>query len=277
MKKRRSQSAFTLLELLVSLAVVVLLALMLVQIVGWVSQSWVRGQQVKENMGKGRLALDLMARDLKLGIFRPDLGAFVDAAGTPSGVSGNGNYCFFTAVTADGKRQVSLVNFRRSAEGQLLRESLAVDWAGNPTPVISFGDRKIPAMANIGAQGSPGELVNGTLGFSMYFINAKADGSGRTITPDYQDNATLRTEAVGIGLVVMDERAQRVLERTGRLGAILSDPRWAPPADLSQGLRGYWLQQVESLRSGTDLPQDVRTGLHVFESVVPLPPTVALQ
>jgi hypothetical protein len=71
--------------------------------------------------------------------------------------------------------------------------------------------------------------------------------------------------------VVIDERAQRVLQSQGKLDTVLNDSRWAPPTDLSKGLRGYWKKQVDNFVAGSGVPNEVRTGLHVFESVIPLP------
>lgn len=265
----RRRRGFSILELLVAFSVVAVLTLLLSQVVSWVSQSWTRGQQLKNNLGKGRVAMDLITRDLKLGVFRPDLGAFVDAGGAPS--PHGGDYCFFAALTTDGQRGLSLVNFRREDDGTLIRQALPVGWDPAQPPSITFGATRIPEMDRIDSAGTSAELANGVLAFRMYFVNVSADGATRTVEATYANDAAKRSEAIGIGMVVMDERAQRLLENQGKLNTVLNDPRWTPPSDLSKGLRGYWKQQADSFLAGADVPNEVRTGLHVFESVIPLP------
>ncbi|HSI87023.1 MAG: PilW family protein [Candidatus Methylacidiphilales bacterium] len=264
----KTKKAFTLVEMLVSLTIMSMMSLLFVQIISSVESTWAKGRQLANNMGKGRLALDIISRDLQTGVFRPDLGAFAMQNGTPSPQSLN--FCFFTSRSADSDRALSLVNYRLSSNAVLLRESMPVSWNNGSPLKITFGTNSIPQMATIATDGSATDLATGVLAFRMYFVNTRADGLGRTISLNYVNTSTLQTKAVGVAIVVVDEQTRKALESQSKLSALLA-AGWEPPADLNRGLAKHWQAVLDNfLLSNPGLPSGIRSGVRVFECVVPV-------
>lgn len=272
MKKIR---AFTLVEMLAAMAVLSVLMVLFAQVVGWTAKSWSSGKQMADNLGKARSALDVISRDLQMGIFRSDAGAFTDATGAavPTAGPAPSNYCFYTARSGGTTRAVSLVNYHLvkgsgTESITLERQILPMSWSGNQ---IGFGSTGIPQMANI-TTGKSTELAAGVLAFRMYFINQDTSGF-RSVASVYSNSATKKTVAIGVALVAVDEIAQKQLVATGKLDDLITALTWEMPTDLDKGLGASWQSRLDNFLKGSSsasYPEGIRTGIRVFETVVPI-------
>ncbi|GAT32190.1 Verru_Chthon cassette protein C [Terrimicrobium sacchariphilum] len=272
--KRRSRSrvgAFTLVELLVAMAVISVMAVLFLQMISWTSKSWAEGRQLADNLGKSRAAFDIITRDVQAGILRPDLGGFVSVdSSVPK------NFCLYVARGGRGDRSISIVRYRIGANATLLRQTLPIDWDGSNSGNMAFGTTTIPSASDLDSKGSSTELVTGVVAFGIYFLNSGPKGDSPVIENSYTNSAQSSSRALGICMIVLDERTEKLLASQGRLDAFLSSSAWNEPGSLSRGLRAHWQAAIDSFLSGPEganLPQNVRTGIRVFETVVPLPNT----
>lgn len=85
----RRLAAFTLVEILVAVAILALLVVLLASLLGGVNRAWISGEQQVETFQDGRAILDLMSRDLAQAIISPSL-QMVQNANLPSTASERG-------------------------------------------------------------------------------------------------------------------------------------------------------------------------------------------
>ncbi len=131
----RKPGAFSLVELLVAMVVLTLLVLILAQIMGLASLSWLMGKQRINNLTKARVFLDLIAHDVQDGVFRPDLAAFLDQSGATVSMSST-SYAFYSKRPGGGARSIALLNYKLSQSStsySLMRGALPIGWT-NPPP-----------------------------------------------------------------------------------------------------------------------------------------------
>lgn len=272
---RGTKNGFTLVELLVSMAIMITVLLLFARIITWVTDGWARGNQLADNLGKGRAAIDLITRDLQMGVFRPDLGAFTTQTGSAS--TTGSNYCFFVARNGGGDRPLTLVNYYVDGNATLERQVAPVSWA-NPAanPCITFGTNSIPQVAALASGSNTSELVTGVIAFQMYFVNSGSSGATSTYSTTFSNTAAQRTQGVGVAMILVDDKTQALLVALGKFQSLLQ-AGWGPPPDLnaSHGLAQYWNQKVTGFfqNSGSGYPAMARSGIHVFESVVLLQTT----
>lgn len=263
--------AFTLIEMLVAMVVVSIIALLFLQMISWTVKGWAEGRQLADNLGKSRAAFDIITRDVQAGILRPDLGGFVS---TDSSVPAN--FCLYVARGGRGDRAISLVRYRLGNNATLERQTLPIDWDGLNSGRMAFGTNGIPSASDLDSEGSSTELVTGVVAFGIYFLNSGPKGDSPVIQDTYTNGAQSSSRALGICMVVLDERTEKLLASQGSLNDFLASPAWGKPGSLSRGLRAHWQAAIDSFLGGPDganLPQNIRTGIRVFETVVPIPNT----
>jgi len=245
----RRRRAFTLIELLVATAVLAMMAVLLVQVLSAASQTWQSGQARANNFAKGRSMLDLLARDLQSGIYRTDLPAFPN--GTASfytmrqGFSGGG----------DPVRSVSWTQYDLGAATNtvLQRADLAMNWSNTP----AFGQMTAPTGA------TPRDTAPGVVGFTIQFVYP----DGRLST-NY--DAADRPRAASIGLAVIDDKTLERLSETPAKIATLRNG-FATSVSGTNSLKADWENHLKTGVNWSDYPNNLATGLKIFERYVPLP------
>ncbi len=248
--------AFTLIELLTALCVLALLILLMNQMWSAAGASAQEGKRRIDNFSKARSTLDVFSRDVRAGIFRPDLAAFVNDTGAPA-IS---LYTQRPGVGAD-VRNISLVVYQIDKDkARLRRGAMPILW-NDATDKISFGNtNNLPMLANV----VPEDVVNGVLRLGVYFI----DNSGG-ISKNYSD----KTRAVGITLATVDEDALKVLspDQLKKLTAIDQALPDDPSLNPSQTLKSFWEGKLASSDFFDGYPSQLRSGLRIFERYVMLP------
>jgi len=248
---RSTKSGFTLVELLVAVAVLALVAMVLAQMLQTASQTWMTGQARVNNFNKGRSMLDLLVRDLQGGLYRDDLPAFPNNeiafyTGRP-GFSGNTN----------ATRNLSWVQYDLGASSNtiLQRSDLAVDWqAAN---AVAFGSATAPTGA------TPRDTAPGVVGFQIQFLYA--DGS---ISTNY--DATNRPRAASIGLAVIDDKTlERLQADPIKITALRNG--FASRATGTNSVKADWENYLKDGMNWDSYPPSLATGLKVFERYVSLP------
>jgi type II secretory pathway pseudopilin PulG len=272
-----SRSSFTLVELLVAIAVLALLLTALAQILAFVSGSWLVGRQNSDNMTKGRATLDLIARDLANGVFRPDLPAFVDQNGNPSSASVNysfPDYAFYTGRLTSGTRALSMVDYYQSTNSTssvLERGALPLEYtnaAPFETTALPFGATSLSGLSQLVAASSDYQQVaTGVVAFRFFFFHAL----GNYYSLNYIDNATNRANAVGCTIAVLDASSQQMLAQQGKLSSLINSGAFAVPSNPTYGFKYTWEQNLNAPGFFNGYPKKVATGLKVFERVTFLP------
>jgi type II secretory pathway pseudopilin PulG len=281
--RARRSGAFSLVELLVAMVVLTLLVLILAQIMGLVSGSWAMGKQRMDNLTKARVFLDLIARDMQDGIFRPDLAAFLDQTGATASMSST-SYAFYTKRTGGGTRPIALLNYKLNATSttySLMRGALPVAWSGPPPSFagLTAGTVGLPELSNFTA-GNYSEVASGVVAFRLYFINADTTVSPPTnayswnyLPWNYSATGTGKASvAVCVTVAVLDDRTQALLETQSKMGPLSTALNGSMPATLTGSLKDIWDSQINTAGFLSPYPEQVRTGLKVFERVIPLPP-----
>lgn len=186
------RESFTLVELVVSMAILSIIVLTLATMMGFVVQTWLAGINAANNFTKARTMLTLLDRDTQLMVLRPDLPAFADASNTPPGAA----CAFYTKVQGQpgaDTRAVSLVQYSLEQEGSpatnsiLQRFNCGMNYTpGGITPTVGTGSyiSNMVQMTNSvveTAAPSPENVVNGVIAFKWQFI----DGNGNILDPPY--------------------------------------------------------------------------------------------
>lgn len=278
--KIKSNKGFSLIEILVAVSITSLMIVTLAQMMSVVSKSWLEGLKRVDNYSKARATMDLLSRDLQSGIFRPDLGAFVDDVG-------ESKFTFFAKRPGiGGDRRMSLAYYKMDeAKGVLIRSSEAVLWSVNPNQ-ISFYDPNPPAPNPIPVPKiaffdetnmTDDPVAEGVLRFEYYFIDV--DGKYRTTYYDTSSPAKA-AKAVGVVVAVMDQQTLKLMKSNfaAKLATLTSAlPSGAFPAltktNLNDGKRYQteWDTLMNDASFFIGMPSTAKTGIRIMERVIYLP------
>jgi hypothetical protein len=217
----RRQDSFTLVEMLVAIAVLSLMIAAMAQMTQLVGSAWGQGSSRIDGATKSRAMLDLVVQDLQRGVFRGDIPSFLTGAtsyntnGATYFISGTYTNAFYTRVPGIDKssgvsvRDVSLVGYSLSTVNQgvdkisLERSDLDVPWTGGASQ-IAFGSEAqftslLPTM-------TPRSTSAGVVGFQMMF--RRQDGS---VIPSSsytgEDFVHGPVVAIGVGVAIVGKLA----------------------------------------------------------------------
>lgn len=128
--------AFTLVEMMVAMAVTAVLVLLLVNVTGTVSEAWKRGESQAESSSNARGALGMMSRELKSALIDLDLGCRIL---TVPSTENNFKLKFLTRAEplADGTPAVKKVCYQLAwADERLVPKIYSEYAASHPVPVL---------------------------------------------------------------------------------------------------------------------------------------------
>ena len=128
--------AFTLVEMMVAMAVTAVLVLLLVNVTGTVSNAWKRGETQAESSSNARGALGMMSRELKSALIDLDLGCRIL---TVPSAENNFQLKFLTRAEpkADGSPAVKKVCYQLAwADERLIPTVYASYDKSHPVPVL---------------------------------------------------------------------------------------------------------------------------------------------
>jgi type II secretory pathway pseudopilin PulG len=242
-----SRSGFTILELLVSAALVSLVMLALLAITSS-TVSLTQGTQ-RSIGGKSvlRSALDRLSADVESGVFRPDLPAVF------SKQAGNDAFTFYISSPGyTGDRPLAKVSYRIDGRG-LVRTISGSGWEQDPP---QFG---VPTTPSTGSEDLLGPHI-----FRMETGFFGADGIYSNNPPENFADA----QAVVIALAAMEEKAN-----SGDAVSLLPLAAKFPDSDGSRTALELWSELIQS----SEFPQNdlefsfaTMSGIHVAGRVIPL-------
>lgn len=301
---RRDEAGFTLVELLVSIAILSIILLGMAAAISFVSKAWLSGSNAVDNFTKARSTLNNLDRDIQMMVMRRNVAAFVDSAANPA-------CAFYTNVEGfpgTDTRAISLVQYvLNTTTGSASNPPYTLDRnefgmnfvpsAGTGIPIAVVASGATPELTQLTPTNLQTEaLSSGVIAFAWQFI----DGSGKILTPPYKlsstppvtspnipNNATTpfwfdysnqggtyNPRIVVVSMVVLSNRAYEIASVTSTLTNVVNCFSTATPVNqtYSQVWDGFLAAPNAAFLS---LPQPLRDSgsIEVFERHIPLPIT----
>jgi len=248
------RKGFTLIEILVAIAVLALMWIVFAQMFQTTGNTWLTGQARVNNFIKGRAMLDLVARDLQSGIYRSDLAAFPSISSGP--------YSFYTerpgySTGTNSLRSLSWVQYSFDATNvtMLKRGDMPMTWAIGDAP--AFGSTNAPTSGTI----TDRDTASGVVAFKILFLD-----SGGQLSTNY--SSANPPKAFAIGLAVVDDNTLAKLS-TSQISQLQSG--FASGATGTNSLKADWESYLKTGINWTNYPRSMGSGLKVFERYVILP------
>lgn len=268
---RKSSDGFTLAELLVSIAIIVLVVLLVSRVVSSAAAITTLGHRRMDADAQSRQVFDRMAVDFAQAIKRSDLDCYVKGLDTENG---NDRIALFTQVPgyypgSTGQSPVSLVAYRINAVSgsasfnkmERMGKGLLWNGASNTDKPLIFGPTPTlqtnwPSASDSTIADPDYETIGSQIFRFEYFYQLK-DGS-IAIAPG--PNGMQDISAVSVAIAVLDSKskvllsASQVTTLAGRMN------------DFSTGLgRGGLLSQWQSaLDSTTDMPRPAVSAIRLY-------------
>jgi prepilin-type N-terminal cleavage/methylation domain-containing protein len=287
----RRRRGFTLVELMVAMAILSIMGLGLAQVLSLSLQTWQQGRIRADCYTKARAVLDVVTADIQRGVFRPDLKNF------PSSLTSPPSFTFYTRSaginTGGGSvRPVSLVTYQLSTNpnlrGYLLRSENTIVWSASSN--LNFLQQLTPvSAAPAPTMGPPNDLLStGIVDFEMIFLLA----NGTTVlAKNYQSPTLSPVVTIGMAVAVIDDGVMTQLQpatsskfsniQTALEGALPSN---SMAANSSAGVTTYsssnyyrsikelWDPALAPFYQNNSYPKAFAIGFKTFERFVPCTP-----
>jgi type II secretory pathway pseudopilin PulG len=284
---RRRQSAFTLVELLISVGVLVLLVLLATQLLNSAATITTLGQKQMDANSQARQLLDRMAVDFGHFVRRSDLDYFAKNTTTPNSqggaMAGNDQIAFYSIVpgyypASGSPSPISLIAYRVNAQNRLERMGKGLVWSSvsnaDPTSVV-FLPLKIadtwPTAVNLSAPPTPApdaEVV-GSRVFRFEYCYLLTNGTLSAVASNVNAIAAI---VVDIGII--DPRS-KVLLNDAQVATFTTPGNPNFLSDYISGMRpGQLVAQWQNTLNGiTSLPRPAISGIRLYERFFYLAPS----
>jgi len=266
--------AFTLLELLVAVAVLCLMFLSLAQILSTVNRVWLHGKSRIDHFTKSRAIMELIAGDLQRAVFRADCPSFGVGSsyyltnGSPASLQTAYTNAFYTRF-ASGRtgRDLALVSYsiaystaKTPDAVYLQRSHVAIPW-NNSTAKIPFqGDLATQLSQTVPHEAAPGVICLRFV-FRLKDGTLVGPGTGKNYTGYNPENPVT---TVGVALAVINERAliRMSMADVKNLQSLLENA----PLGTTESIKVAWDQVLNAYVFGKPgYPADMAVQLKTFE------------
>jgi len=270
----RHKGGFTLVEILVAVTILVIIVLLFGQMLAIMSKSWTYGHGRANNFTKARAMLDLLARDIQAGVFRPDLAAF-PTSGTTATLEFYTQRPGIPGATTTQLRSISVVQYtfigptnpNGGIPNTLERADSPILWT-DPASNLLFGSATAFTLTPTAR-----DTAGGVVAFELYFI--QTDGTfSATFTPLTTGGVanTPHTRAVSIALAVINDQTiqQLTSAQLTTLNGLLTTTA-IPDNPPKHSIKAYWDTYLNTTMNWSNYPKSLSTGLATFERYVTLP------
>ena len=266
-RARAARASFTLVELLVAVAVLALLLVFAAQLVSMASHTTLADSRKIDALAQARLALDRFGLDWSAHIARGDVDvSFVKNAG-------NDEIAFATQMPSpDGTRSVALVDYRVNAVGtpgnnayRLERGLYGYSWAGGNSfafPLSQASYSSLLAAANYQT------LAPGVFRLEVcLLVKAATNGASGYWWPAGTTVASLTSPtnvaAVIVAVAALDDSTRKLVDDThlARLAGALADVSGADPVATWQAA----LSRPQDITNSTGVSLPVAQAVRVYE------------
>jgi type II secretory pathway pseudopilin PulG len=277
---RHREAAFTLVELLVSVGVLVLLVLLATQLLNSAATITNLGHKQMDADSQARQLLDRMAIDFAQLVKRSDVDFWAKGTVAPNSaggaMAGNDQITFYSTVpgyypSSGSQSPVSLVAYRVNSQNQMERMTKGLVWNGvstTDTPVVFMPIKISAAFPSINSGLDPSSEAIGPQVFRFeYCYLLKMDGS-LSITPP--------TNVSGIAAIVADiaviDSKSKVLLNNTQITSLAGQLVDYSAANMVPGqLRTSW---QNTLNTNTTLPRPAVSGIRLYERFIYLSPPI---
>lgn len=274
--------AFTLIEMLVGMAILCLMVTLMAGMIGNVSRAWHVSRDKMDSASKGRALMNTLQREIRNAVIREDLANFP-----------NGEFSFYTttrshATVDDYARSLTFVTYQQK---DAANQRPALYRQDKPFSYLVGGAADSPEWkaADVAATmpAAPGTLVrqlcDGVYGFRYAFI--QSDGtigttfvSQRTAARNAAANTTPAspTVAVQVSIAVLGEQGEEILERVGLKNDLVSAlDGIGTPAGAGWSAKSLWDAKILDGNSFSSFPSQVVSAIRTYERVIPLQGSIA--
>ena len=290
-----SRSGFTLVEVLVAVAVLSIVAVGLLQILGLSMQTWQQGLAQTDCSTKARVVLDSATADIQRAVFRSDLINFPIASTTSTPPMPIFTFYTRAAGASTGTvtvRPVSLVSYQLSSssglQGYLLRSENTINWSANSNLNFLQQLSPVPAATTVPASPVPPNdlLSTGIADFEMIFF--LSDGT-TVLAKNYQSPSTASVVMIGLAVAVIDDQAMTQLQPATSpdfgniqktLETALNPPNFSPMTgsgtytspNYGRSIKALWDPAMLPVYQTPGYPKSLASGFQTFERFVPCTP-----
>jgi hypothetical protein len=276
MTVHRSNQAFTLAEMLVSITVLILIVLLISRLFNSASALTTSGNKRMDVAGVARPLLDRMAIDFAQMIRRSDVDYYLKSPANAQ--AGNDGIAFYSEVPGYGTTPtspVSLVAYRINAKHQAERMGKGLIWNGDPsarTPIV-FLPLTITATWTAATNNSSDpdfELIApNVLRFEYYYVLKNGDLSDTPWDPaagHAAPNGMQDVAAISVALAAIDPKSRVLLSDTqiATVAARMNDFA----SSMGQGaLLTQWRTALDAM---SDIPRPGVSGIRIYQRTFPL-------
>jgi type II secretory pathway component PulJ len=268
-------SAFTLVELMVSMSILIIMLAMMASIVSSVSATSAHSFGRMDNFSKARAMLNLMRIDLERGVFRQDLPRFEKGTGTRS------EFSFYTMRAgiiglggATRDRKISYVAYQlEEKNGRIIlqRRNRGDDWGvGNASVPLAWAapaPSTEPRSPVWRADEPWRDTSEGVAGFDYAFIHRNGK-----MTRVFDASTSNPTVAVTVSLAVLSEPAETLANDRRKLDPLRQSlaQKAAGAAGDAWSVKGTWDAWLDSADFVDSVPRPVAAGIRTYEATVPI-------
>jgi prepilin-type N-terminal cleavage/methylation domain-containing protein len=293
-------SGFTLVEILVSIAVLALLIALIGQLFNNASSASSISTTHLEADARVRLLFARMATDFSHIVKRPDVDYYFKSSANTQ--TGNDQMALFSEVsgyssTSDAQNAVSLVSYRVNTTGTapcIERMGKALSWGGGATVISTPGATPIlplpflpvtiagnwPAAETVPTSTSTSDpgydldyetIVPNAFRFEYYYLLTSGALSATpwdTVAGHTAINGLQDVAGIGVVIAVTDRKASAIATSSSLTSFASNLSDWPPSSGSAFGsLQTSWQTAASS---STTLPVAVRNGIRVYEQLFPI-------
>ena len=263
-------AAFTILELLVSVAVLAIILVMLLQVVNGLLQSTRTQSQQMDSVASARRALDVMAADLQNAVVGESSAILVPAA------AGGNLFALLAArrgPNGSASPRLLAVSYSTNSSNQLVRSYGSVDFSQTDLLAAAINTTNTPVEP----------LAKGILAVQVIAIteatnyplptNSSANWSTNTYdgltvpanwqalitrSPAFTSSLANRTRALEIWIAAVDDQNYQILSNSSKLS-------------VAQGLLTGAASGWRSALDNSAIPNQTKSGIRILNKTIPLP------